>query len=436
MHKSGKIKSLSLKTLPKIIKLAYRNLYRNKRRTMIAIFIAASGCAAMCIAVGYYAFSIYSLEEMTIRNGFSGSGGSAHIQVTDKRMKAIQGQQSLEFGITDAQKIMERIRQMPEVDYVMPRIAFGGLISNGEETFPYIGYGIHAEEESRLRGGLSDIDPRLKVGEQIYPLTNGATGVILGRSLANSLEAEIGDMLLIYSTTTSGAVNALDVELLGIMSTGISETDKYYLLTNTGIAQNLLATDKISSINVMFKDRDNLNQKIFGLNSMLRNEFPNIEFIITDWTDQGEYYRSIRDIFNIIFTFMGSIITIIVLLSCWNIMNVTTMERMKEIGTLRAIGLKVKSIGNTFLIEAIFIGMIGVVLGLLVQYGIATIVNGFKIIMPPIPGMNQGYTLQVYSLTRYQPFIAIGMILIIALSSLSSFFVIKKYTIVESLEHT
>lgn len=433
MQKQGKV---SYKNLAKIFKLAYRNLFRNKRRTLFAVVITAAGCASMCVAIGYYVFSVYSLQEMTIRNGFSGSGGSAHLQISDIRVTNIQEQQSLEFGIEEVDNVVEKIKLSPEVDYVMPRIAFGGLISNGERTFPYMGYGVDADNEVKLRGGLSDIDPKLSVGEQLVPLTLDKRGVILGKSLAQSLNAKVGDMLLMYGTTVNGAVNAIDVELLGIMSTGISETDKYYLLTEIEIAQNLINSDKVSNICVMFKDRNNFESKIQSIEKILSENFPNKKLGVLDWTVYGEYYRSIRDLFNIIFAFMGSIILVIVLLSCWNIMNMTTMERIREIGTLRAIGLSIKNINIMFLIEAFLIGVLGTIVGLIIQYLVAFLINKLQITMPPIPGMNQGYTLQVYSFTELQPFIAIGMVFVITLSSLSSLFVIRKYSIVESLEHS
>src|SRR5258708_25596691 len=68
------------RNLIKLLKLSYRNLFRNKRRSVFAIMIAASGCAALSIAIGYYSFSIYSLQELTIRNGFGGLGGFGDVQ--------------------------------------------------------------------------------------------------------------------------------------------------------------------------------------------------------------------------------------------------------------------------------------------------------------------------------------------------------------------
>lgn len=426
----------SLKKILKLTKLAYRNLFRNKKRTLTAIVITASGCAAMSIAMGYYAFSIDSLKEMTIRNGYTGSGGSSHIQITDARLNIEQEKETLEYGIENSDSIMAEIKTYLDIDYVMPRVSFGGLLSNGNNTFPFMGIGVHYEEEARLRGGLSEIDSDLiRVGEEIRPLKNKPNSVLLGTILAKSLNAKEGDILLLYSTTVSGAVNAVDVEVAGIMSTGMNESDKYYLLANLEMVQELLVTNKVSNICLMFKNRENFAQKKEQLEQKLYSISQSQKLKLYDWKEYGEFYKAIRDLFNIMFSFMGLIIIVIILLSCWNIMNMTTMERIKEIGTLRAIGLSIKNINIIFLLEAFLIGLFGILIGLALQFLIAYIINALQIIMPPTPGMNQGYKLQVYSFTSYQPLIAIGMLIIITLSSISSFFLIRKYSITEALGH-
>jgi putative ABC transport system permease protein len=288
----------------------------------------------------------------------------------------------------------------------------------------------------RLWGGLSEINPRLKLGEQLLPLKSGKQGIILGKTLANSLHVKVGDMMMIYSTTVDGAINGTDVELLGIMSTGVSETDKYYLLTNINVAQKLINSYKVSLLSVMFKNRKNFDNKLKNLQSELEKSSSAKNFKLIPWYEQAAFYISIRDIFNIIFSFMGSIILVIVLLSCWNIMNMTTMERIKEIGTLRAIGLSIKNISAIFMLEAFLIGVIGVIIGMIAQLIASRIINALRIIMPPVPGMSRPYTLQVYAATWFHPLIAIGIIIAITVSSFSSLIIIKRFSIVGSLEHT
>jgi putative ABC transport system permease protein len=422
----------------KILHLAYRNLFRNKRRTLFAIFIAASGYAAMAIALGYYGFSIYGLQEMTIRNGFGGSGGTGHLQIKDNRSLESQEKYTLEFGLADYQKMVKTIKNQPEVDYVLPRIEFGGLVTTGDKSFPFIGYGVESMHEAALRGGLSDINPNLKLGEEIKPLDKNKFGIILGKKLANALGVKIGDPLMLYGATVQGAVNAIDVELVGVMSTGLNETDKYYLLTHIDLVQRLVNTDKISLISVMFKNRDSLDYKVSTIQSILastKGPDNNKTIGVITWETLAEYYTAAKDLFNMIFSFMGIIILTIVILSCWNIMNMTTMERIREIGTLRAIGLKNTNITFIFLLEAFLISIIGLLIGIIAQVILSNIINALNIEMPPVPGMNQGYALQVYTLSPYHLFIAIAVVLAITLSSLSAFFIIRKLTIVESLEH-
>ena len=429
-------KHYSRRNFVKLLKLAYRNLFRNKRRSFFAILIAASGCTALSIAIGYYSFSIYSLQELTIRNGFGGSSGSGHVQIFDKRVGEQSEERTMEFGIDSVKRLIETIKKDADVDYVLPRIEFGGLISNGDKSVPFKGFGVEAEKEMQLWGGLSEINPRLKLEEQLQPLKSGKQGIILGSALANSLHAKIGDMMMMYSTTVDGAINGADVELLGIMSTGVSETDKYYLLTNIGVAQKLTNSSKISLLSVMFKNRKHFDDKVQRLQSYLEKNSSAQNFKLVPWYEQAAFYISIRDIFNIIFSFMGSIILVIVLLSCWNIMNMTTMERIKEIGTLRAIGLSIKNISAIFMLEAFLIGVIGVVIGMIVQLIASRIINALQIIMPPVPGMSRPYTLQVYAATWFHPLIAIGIIIAITVSSFSSLIIIKRFSIVGSLEHT
>ena len=186
----------------------------------------------MGIAMGYYSYSIHGLQEMTIRNGFSGAGGTGHIQIKDIRHQESYESITLQFGILNEEKLSNTLMELSFVDYVLPRTEFGGLISNGDKSLPFIGYGINPTLEAKLRAGLTDLNPTLKLGEEIEPLEKNKHGIILGKTLAAKMGARVGDYLMLYGTTVDGAVNAIDVQLVGIMSTGINETDKYYLLTN------------------------------------------------------------------------------------------------------------------------------------------------------------------------------------------------------------
>jgi putative ABC transport system permease protein len=419
----------------KLLYLAFRNLFRNKRRTLFTLLIATCGFTAMGIAAGYYSYSVFGIQELTIRNGFSGAGGTGHIQIRDARFFQMPENHALEYGLKDYKQVSRKLMAQKDVDYVFPRIEFGGLISNGDKSLPFIGYGVNPDLETKLRLGLRSVNPVLKAGKEMLPLKTQQNVVVLGDRLAHSLNAKIGDTLMLYSTTVDGGVNAIDVTLANVMTTGINDADAYYLLTNIGTVQQVINTSKVSLLAVMYKDRANLTTSV-GETSKALDSVGNQKFAMKNWEELGEYYRSVKDLFRIIFTFMGLIIIIIVILSCWNISNMATMERIREIGTLRAIGIKTRFITLVFLFEGFLISLLGVILGFILEIGIAHIINALLIPMPPIPGMNQGYFLQVYSITEYHPWLAIAVVFAITFSSLSSFFTIRHLSIIESIEHT
>lgn len=421
-------------TFIKLLKLAYRNLFRNQRRSLFTIMIAAIGFTAMALTMGYFSFSVFGLQEMTISLGFSGEGGTAHLQIADARSQNQEEEIPLQFGISNYESLIQSIETLSEIDYVLPRIKFGGLISNGEKSMPFNGYGIDPVNEAKLRNRLTKLKEGLLLGYEIIPLDTLEDGIILGASLAESLNAENGDYLMLYGTTVDGAVNAIDVQLVGTIHAGLSIVDKFYVATNIATVQRLINTNKISHCNVIFHDREKLTNWMGNINPVL-SDYQEAQLKMTPWYEMGMFYNSIRDIFKLIFSFNGIIILTIVMLSCWNIINMTTMERSREIGTLRAIGLKIKYIIRVFLMEAFILGIVGIVVGIILQLIITYTLNAMEINMPPIPGQSRSYLLQIDPITVYHFPIALAIVLATTLSGLSSFFIIKKMSIIESLDH-
>ncbi len=421
-------------TFKKLWILAYKNLFRNRRRSLFTLLIAATGFAAMALAMGYFSFSIYGLQEMTIGLGFSGEGGTGHAQIYDARLDERDEEFAMEFGLDDFENMISKLESQPEIDYVLPRIKFGGLISNGDKSLPFMGYGIKPEAEAKLRDQLTKLRDNLRLGDEVRPLDTSVYGVILGTTLAESLSASPGDYLMIYSTTVDGAVNADDVQLVSTINTGLEMVNKFYLCTHIPVVQRLINTDKISRMAIMYHNRSGLSNKVENTKSQLVSP-KSSTLKLVPWNELGKFYTSIRDLFKLIFSFNGIIILAIVILSCWNIINMTTMERSREIGTLRAMGLKIKYITSVFMMESFLLGIAGVTLGFMLQLGLSYLINYLQIQMPPIPGQGSGYALQIHHVTSYHPGIALAIVFAITFSGLSSLFIIRKMTIIESLDY-
>ncbi|MBI3599175.1 MAG: ABC transporter permease [Nitrospinae bacterium] len=421
--------------LHKLLRFSFRNLFRNRRRTIITLSVAASGFAAMAIIAGYIDFTFYGLQELTIRNGFTGAGGTGHIQIFS--LNALQKEESypLEFGISDYEAITKGIQTIDGVFFAMPRIEFSGLISNGEKSLSFLGMGVDAKKEADLLSFFGK-DMAMKLDNSaLYALQDIPNGILLGKDMAKSLNAKRGDTLMLLSTTVDGAVNAIDVTVAGTITTGFKTADRYYLLTHISDAQRVMQTDKVSKIVAVLKDTEYTPIVIPEVSDILNRDFPSHKFAIEGWENLAEYYHAICDLYRIIFSFVGAVVVVIVTLSCTNTMLMSTMERIKEIGTLRAIGVSSKWVTAIFLLEGFLTGIGGVIIGTILKYIISAIINHSWIMMPPPPGMSISYQLQIYPATFFIPLIAIVIISSTTLSSLITLRKVRRISIVEAITH-
>ncbi len=421
-------------TIWKLIRFAFRNVFRNRRRTLITVCVAASGFAAIAIVAGYFDYTFIGLQELTIRNGFTGNGGTGHFQIFNE--KALQNEESypLEFGIENYETIIRDVRAIDRVSFAMSRIELSGLVSNGDKSLSFLGMGIDANKEGELIQFFADRTIGLE-NSAYFELQNSPNGVLLGKDMAKSLQAEIGTSLMLLSTTVDGAINAVDVIVAGIISTGHKTVDSYYLLAHLSTVQGLLQTDKVGKVIVVLQDTQDTQQvKPLVLETIKRNSSLHTLSLI-EWLDLAGYYHSIRDAYYIIFSFVGTIVIAIVALSCMNTMLMATMERIREIGTLRAIGISSKWIMFVFVFEGFLIGIGSVIVGILFKVIASFIINHMNYTMPPPPGMTNSYLLEVYPAIHMYPWIAILIIASTTFSSLVMLWKVKRISIVEALLH-
>lgn len=427
-----------------IIKLAIislRNLSRNSRRTLITVLVSAAGFAALAIFAGYMDFSFNGLREVTISKGFGAGGGTGHIQVYNKGSLENDEDYAMQYGIAGYEKMLDEITQLEHVLFATARIEFNGLVSNGDKSVSFMGIGVDPVHEAGLIqywNSLRTVDRRKKaMGDDAYRLLQkaGPNGVLLGRKMGESLNARPGDTLMLMSTTVDGAVNVVDVDVAGVIDGAMSVLDSHYLVTTVNTAERLLLTDKVSKVVVVLDDTGNSNSMARVIGDTVNNDENGGKFTVVTWDKLAEYYYSVRDIYNIIFGFTGGIVVVIVFLACVNTMLMSTMERVREIGTLKAIGVSNIWISLMFLLEGLFIGLFSIAGGLALQYVSLVLINNAGIMMPPPPGTNSPYLLRIYTAFGYIPWIGLLIIVSTTLSGLLTLLKIRKISIVNSLTH-
>ncbi|MBR7779238.1 ABC transporter permease [Undibacterium rugosum] len=399
------------------LRFAFHNALRNRRRSLVTVSVAALGSAALLLAGGF-AYSTYEgLAQSAARS-------SGHLIVGTAEHFDKEEDTPLQYGLSNVAQLDKQILSDPAVRYVLPRVEFSGLISNGDKSTIMLGVGIDADAEFAVKG------PFLKVVAGSILQDPNSTDIVIGEALARSLKATPGSNLTLMVSTTEGALNAMDVNVRGIVTTGIPDIDKRLIYTGIHNAQSLLHTDKVSSLGVFLNSMQATPEAQHRLRQQLNG------LTIQNWEDQAFFYQSVRALYNRIFGALGCIISLIVVFVVANAMAMAIIERTRETGSLRAMGTLPGELIRSFSYEGMFLGGSGALLGAAIAVGVALLLTVFPVQMPPPPGRSTGYPLLIsLDLNMYLLTIS-GMIV---LSMLSSALIARRtlnQPVVDALAHT
>ena len=396
---------------------AFHNSLRNHRRSLVTVAIAALGTAGILLAGGF-AYSTYEgLSQAAART-------TGHLIVATPAHFNVEEDVPLQYGMDNAPALQQKLLSDPAVRYVLPRVDFSGLISNGDKSTIMLAIGIDPEAEFAVKG------PFLTVKEgQILQANSTEAEIMLGDGLAKSLKAKAGSDLTLMVSTVDGALNALDVKVKGVVATGIPDIDKRLVYTDIKTAQKILNTQRVSSLGVFLDSMqatDAAQQRIGHLLPTMKVE---------TWLDEAFFYKSVRELYNRIFGALGLIISIIVVFVVTNAMAMAIIERTREIGSLRAMGTLPSELIRSFTFEGMFLGAAGAVTGAIIAISISVLLMIFPVEMPPPPGRSTGYPLLITIDAAMYVVTLLGMI---ALSMLSSGMIARKtlqQPIVDALAH-
>lgn len=405
-----------MNSLMKWMHFAWLNALRNKRRSAVTLSIAALGTAGLLLAGGFALFTYESLAQSAARS-------TGHLVLGTPAQFSQDEDTPLQHGLDEWTRLRQQVLAEPEVRQVLPRVEFTGLISNGEKSTVMMAYGIDADAEFAVKGPFLQV----MAGEVI--LSRERQVVMLGEGLARSLKAVPGSNLTLLASTTAGALNAVDVTVRGIVSTGIAELDKRLVYIDLPSAQGLLATERVSTLGVFLKDMASTTPVQARLQSA------HGALTVKTWVDLATFYRAVRDLYNRIFGALGLIIAMIVLFVVANAMAMAIIERTREIGTLRALGTTPRQLLTALSLEGLVLGGGGAVLGALLALGISVLLLVVPVMMPPPPGSTKGYPLNIALDGSLYAWTLLAMVV---LTSLSSALVARKTVhqpVVDALAH-
>jgi len=362
-----------------LTRIAFRNIFRNRRRTLITTLVLVFGVVALMMFGGYKEISFWGIREGAARAQFG------HLQIYAKGFAQADSQRPLALGLQNIDGLRKEIESDKRVEMTAAQISLMGLISNGDKSEAFLATAVEPAHDRKM--------PAQRMTAGAYLADDDRDSIIIGEKLAQSMRAAVGDTLTLMATTANGSLNALDVRVAGIFSTGTKEYDERAIKLPLVAAQRLLQTKKIEKLLVVLRRTEDTDAVKGDLAKLFAQRSDALE--MRTWSELAGFYHQVVMLYNGIFGFLGMVISVIVVFSVANTILMSVFERTREIGTLMAIGTERSRIWAIFLLEGLFVGVMGGLAGLAVGCGISAVINHAHIELPPPPGYTQGYRLQI-----------------------------------------
>lgn len=330
--------------------MAFRNIMRHKRRTILNIIAFVINIAGIVAFTAFYRGRVVDNYTKTI------DYLTSHIQIHNALYESKKRALPLDLTIEGSENIKEDLKNYSGVRGVSERVEFSAILGNGLEQMPCLGIGIQPEEEKNV-SVIRDV-----VVEGEY-LTEGDGGVLIGSRLAELLDLSVGDIVFLYVTTAFDQPNLLETEVKGIFNYNFSMLDRSVIYCSYSFIREYLNMPEGATKMMVRLESRKLIPKVMSYLDEYNRERYSGSLQINRW----EYFAGplISDVKGDT-SFMGLFFLILVLVALFGIVNTmstSVFERTREIGTIRAIGTRKDQTIRLFLFESVAISMMGVIIG-------------------------------------------------------------------------
>ncbi len=350
--------------MKKYLIIAWRNLWRNKRRTMITI---ASVFFALFLALLMRSMQhgTYNLmEKDAIRNS------TGFIQV---HAPGYWEDKTIDNTFVNSHKLITEVNAVGNISQVIPRLESFALASSGNITK---GIGIVGTIPD-IENSITKLTNRVTEGQ--YFISNNDNGLLVGEDLAKYLEIKVGDTIVLLSQGFHGITAAGEYPVRGILHFPAPEMNKQLIYMTLSAAQYFYAADnRVTSYSIMLNEPDKLDKTYNKLAASLGKNYE-----IMPWNEMMVELKQQIESDNISGIFMLAILYVVVAFGIFGTILMMTHERRREFSVMIAIGMQRYKLALIVFLETIYMGFIGVIMGAL---GALPIVYYFFINPIPLQG--------------------------------------------------
>lgn len=344
----------------KIIKIAFQNVLKHKRRTFFNVLTFAVNILALIFLLGLLRGMYNSMYEKTI------SLSTGHFKIYNKAYLPEKRCLPLNLTIANPEQVIKQISKIPHFIEASPRIVKDGIISDSQQKTRIVVYGIDISREKKI---LSVFDKM-----NVKTVFNNKASILVGHKLAELFPIHQNEEMLLYGQTIHKANNLVDVQVTGIYAVGFDYMERNIVFIPYKFAQYFFDVKNVATeIIIRIDKKENVPEVKKSIQKILCTQFPNL--IVQDWKEevpeliagaQADYFSYAVIFFILLFLAVFIII---------NTLTISVFERIPEIGTLRAIGIERGQIQQMFFIEGTLLALGGIIVGSILSLPLAYFLN-------------------------------------------------------------
>ncbi len=379
-------------------KMAWRNLWKSKRRTFTTGIAILAGYAGLCLLGGY----ILRVEKyLAVTSIYINHAGHISIYKKDALESYFKSPKKYVLSGDLLIKLKSIVDADPEVEFTSPIFTGMGLVSNGQKSVPFLGYGIDPVDEKRIQEHpqvikwtreLVPASGELSIKDAVGPRADTISitkelGTLIGRKPPFLNLSDMEKDIQLAGRTLLGDLNAVNATLGFRHSTGFAMMEDTGLVAPLQVLRSLYDSEGATYLSVYLKDRSAISPTLIRLKNKFREENLEVEAFPFDDDRISLFYVGTMGFLYIMAGFFVFLIFSAVALSIVNSMTISLFERVKEIGTIRAMGFNKSQTAYLLSLESFFLSGSSLILGYFVSQLAAAAVNSMNIRFYP-PGIS------------------------------------------------
>ncbi|BBO77074.1 ABC transporter permease [Desulfosarcina widdelii] len=340
--------------VPVDVKMAWRNIWRNPRRTLLTIAAIAFACVLLVFMLSFQFGSYDTMINASVRIH------TGHLQV---QARGYQADQKIRQVIADPRPVQQALDAMPEVLAHAPRARAFALVSSADRAYGVMVEGIVPEAEAQV----STLPKIIRQGEYLSddPVEEGLPDALIGNLLARNLKVAVGDELTVLGQGRDGSIAATVVRVRGIYSSGMDDFDRSAIQIPLADFQAIFTMDMaVHEIVVVGRRLSGAPVIKAALQDKLAGLAAKADLVVLDWEDLMPGLRQAINMDLVSGSIFYLILIMVVAFSILNTFLMAIFERTYEFGVMMAMGTKPQRLTRLVLAESTGMTLVGVAAGM------------------------------------------------------------------------